>query len=117
MMQRGDICFIDLPAPQGVPGREQAGSRPALIINSDNSINITPVVMVIPITSKSSASRYPHTILIQPSGQNGLTSPSYLLVFQLRALDRNRILNNIGQLETIYLKQVEQELKQLLGLA
>lgn len=116
-MQRGDIFYVGLTTPEGNLGREQIGSRPALIIHSNNTLANLPVLMVIPITSQLSANRFPHTILVQPSHQNGLTTPSLLLIFQLRAIDRNRIKNKIGQLEPVIMTQVEKELRNLLELS
>ncbi len=53
---------------------------------------------------------------IEPSAMNGLTVPSVLLVFQLRAIDQRRILGTVGRLEQEYLDQLEIEMKRLLGL-
>ncbi len=53
---------------------------------------------------------------IEPSAMNGLTMPSVLLIFQLRAIDQRRILGTVGRLEQEYLDQLEIEMKRLLGL-
>lgn len=115
-MKRGEIVLVDLPASAGSAGREQIGTRPALIVHSDASNEQLPVVMVIPFTSQLGAQRYPHTILIQPDEQNGLSVPSVLMVFQLRALDKTRIVRSIGMLKSSLLVTVENELRQLLDL-
>ncbi len=72
--------------------------------------------MIVPFTSNLKAQRFPHTILIQPSKQNGLTAPSVLLDFQLRAIDKQRVLKKISQLEDELMGKVNQEMKDLLGL-
>lgn len=114
-MVRGDILLIRLPSNRG--GHEQAGRRPAVTVQADHppSVN-SPLLMVIPCTSKLNALRFPHTVRVEPSDQNGLTMPTVLLVFQLRAIDRQRILQKIGRLEPNYLGQVNNELQSLLGL-
>jgi len=115
-MPRGDIVIVDLPQPAGYAGREQTGLRPALIIHDDTTSNVLSVIVIIPFTAKLASQRFPHTILVQPSSMNGLDSQSVLLVFQLRAIDRNRIQNTIGQLEPQTMELVNAELRSLLGL-
>ena len=72
--------------------------------------------MIIPLTSQLSALRFAYTLRIEPSVINGLTVPSVLLVFQLRAIDQHRILGTLGRLEQDYLEQLDLEMKRLLGL-
>ncbi len=116
MVSRGDIVYVDLPAPPSGAGHEQAGSRPALVVNSDATSQTLSVVMVVPVTGKLGAQRFPHTVLVSPTPQNGLTCPSVLLVFQLRAIDKKRLRNTIGRLEDNLMDQVEAEMKALLSL-
>lgn len=62
------------------------------------------------------AQRFPHTIVVQPTEENGLSVTSVLLVFQLRAIDKQRITKTIGHLESELIQKVNQEMKSLLGL-
>ena len=113
---RGDVVFADLPYAADRASREQAGRRPAIAVLSDVSPATNPMVMVVPTTSKLDAARFPYTLEVLPSTINGLTERSILLVFQLRALDRNRIRNTVGRLEDHYLAQLDQILRNLLNL-
>ena len=113
-MQRGDIVLVDLPQVAGVSGHEQIGMRPALIVHNDATSSNLSVVMVVPVTSNLTARNYPHTVLVQPSRQNGLSMPSVLLVFQLRAIDKRRISRKLGEIEVSIMEQVNTELKNLL---
>lgn len=115
-MARGDIVSVDLPAPSGVASHEQVGVRPGLVVQSDATGANTPVIMIVPFTSQLGAARFPHTIRVNPSPQNGLSQPSVLLVFQLRAVDRRRLRNTIGHLEQSLLVQTDMELRGLLDL-
>jgi mRNA interferase MazF len=115
-MARGDIVLVNLPQPIGGAGHEQAGNRPALVVHDDATFTTLSVIMIIPFTSQLNAQNFPHTILVQPSAQNGLNYPSVLLVFQLRAIDRNRITDTIGRLEENIMQRVNEEMKGLLGL-
>lgn len=115
-MNRGDIMLVDLPTPPGGMGREEIGQRPALIVHDDATSNILPVIIVIPFTTHLGALRFPHTIQVEPSDENGLTQVSVLMVFQLRAIDRKRLLYKIGRLEGDLLKRVDAEIRCMLGL-
>jgi len=115
-MARGDIFVVHLPAPRGTSGREQIGTRPAVVVQTDISDADLPTTIVVPITSRLKALRFPHTIKIECSPENGLQTESVLLVFQLRAIDRSRLVRKMGTLESHYVAQLEAELKALLSL-
>lgn len=115
-MPRGDIVLVNLPQTSDGAGHEQVGMRPALIVHDDATSDTLSVIMIVPFTSNLKAQRFPHTILIQPSQENGLTSPSVLLVFQLRAIDKQRVSRKIGRLEEALLENVNREMRDLLGL-
>ncbi|MBI2331210.1 MAG: type II toxin-antitoxin system PemK/MazF family toxin [Chloroflexi bacterium] len=115
-MHRGDIVLVDLPQVAGASGHEQIGMRPALVVHNDTTSSNLSVVMIVPVTSNLTAKNFPHTLLIQPSKQNGLSMPSVLLVFQLRAIDKQRIKKKLGEIEPPILDKVDIELKSLLGI-
>lgn len=108
-MARGDVLVISLPATDG---REQSGRRPAIAVQTD--ITGDPMLIVAPVTSSLAASRFPFTILIEPSNGNGLTQPSIIMVFQMRAIDKSRIVKRIGRLSDEDLKRVDAEIWKML---
>lgn len=115
-MTRGDIVLVNLPQSADGAGHEQVGTRPALIVQDDSKSDTLSVIMIVPFTSNLKAQRFPHTIPIPPSKDNGLTVPSVLLVFQLRAIDKQRVTGKLGHLEDNLMTRVNQEIKKLLGL-
>jgi mRNA interferase MazF len=115
-MARGDIVLVELPQTANGVGHEQVGLRPALVVQDDLPGETLSVIMIVPFTSNLKAQRFPHTLMIQPSRQNGLTVPSVLLVFQLRAIDKQRVRKRIGQLENDLMSKVGDEMRNLLGL-
>ena len=115
-MQRGDIVLVELPQVAGVSGHEQIGTRPALVVHNDTTSANLSVIVIVPMTSNLRTQSFAHTIVIQPSKQNGLNMPSVLLVFQLRAIDKRRIVKKIGVVELPIMEQVNDELKNLLGI-
>jgi mRNA interferase MazF len=115
-MTRGDIVLVNLPQAADGAGHEQVGTRPALVVQDDPTSETLSVIMIVPFTSNLKAQRFPHTILIQPSAQNGLSMPSVLMIFQLRAIDKTRVTKKIGRLEDELMTKVNDEMKDLLGL-
>lgn len=115
-MKRGDIVLLNLPQNIGSGGHEQTGTRPALVVHDDATSGSLSLVMIVPVTSNLSVQRFSHTIIIQPSSKNGLTMASVLMVFQLRAIDKSRVIKKIGEIEQPVMDQVNSELKKLLGI-
>jgi mRNA interferase MazF len=111
-LRQGEIYWVSFPASDG---REQAGQRPALIVQGDAWLQSLPTVWVVLVTSNLQAARFPGTMRIDPDQHNGLTVPSILLIFQLRAIDKRRLLNPAGTLSSPQLAQVLQMVESLLG--
>lgn len=108
-MARGDILLIALPESDQ---REEKGTRPAIAVQTD--IAISPMLIVVPVTSSLGALRFQFTVKIEPSITNGLTQPSIAMVFQLRAIDPKRIVRKLGELELNYLAQIDTEIWRML---
>ena len=111
-MTVGDIHWIQLPAPNG---REQGGRRPAVILQDDHYAGGLPVVLVIPLTTARGAMRFAGTVLTRPTAENGLRQASVALVFQLRAIDRRRVQERIGNVGDTVLHEIRAELDKLTG--
>jgi mRNA-degrading endonuclease toxin of MazEF toxin-antitoxin module len=108
-MRKGDLWIVHIP---GLGGHTQQGTRRALVVAAPK----LPVVIVMPCTSNLQALRFPHTLRIAASKQNGLTTPSVALAFQLLAIDRRFVQQKIGTLEKPLLAKVDAELQALLAL-
>ena len=55
-MARGDVVLVSLPASDR---REEKGRRPAIAVQTDSAIS--PMLMVVPVTSSLGAMRFPFT--------------------------------------------------------
>jgi mRNA interferase MazF len=108
-MARGDVLLVALPASDQ---REQSGKRPAVAVQAD--IAGEPMLMVAPVTSNPSALRFAFAVPIDPTPQNGLTVPSVVLVFQLRAIDKRRIIRKLGELSQEDIARVDAEIWRML---
>ncbi len=111
-MREGDIYLIEIPSSGG---HEQSGLRPAIIIQS-SGLEKLPTVLIVPLTSKIKAADFPFTFIIEPDQSNNLNVSSVVLVFQLRAIDKRRIKNKLGELKKEQLEILRQNLKRIMGL-
>jgi mRNA interferase MazF len=113
-MQFGDVYAVDLPA---VGGHEQAGQRPAIVVQSGQPpYSSLATVVVVPFTSQLKAQVFAGTILIEPDRSNGLRVASVALVFQIRVIDQRRIGRKIGELTAGHRSLLREELRRLLTL-
>jgi len=112
-MDVGDIYTVEIPSSDG---HEQAGTRPAIIVQAPQFESQLPTMLIAPLTSQLAAQAFPGTFLIHPDSENGLTMTSVALVFQLRAIDKRRLRRMIGRLSSAHLAQLHQHIKALLQL-
>ena len=114
-MKRGEVYWADL-VPRS--GSEQQGRRPVVVI-SHNAFNQTPgwrSIIVVPLTtSTTQAGRGPSAILL-PRGVAGLRKESVVLCHQVTTLDRSKLIQRIGELDTAELDQVEDGLRAAMDL-
>jgi len=113
-MKRDDVILVELPPPLGGAGREQSGRRPA-IVASDDSPGL-PTIMVAPLTSQLAALRFPHTLRVEPSADNGLSVPSVILLFQLQVVDKRRVVRVVGKIDQEHVVQFNSGLRGMLKL-
>ena len=108
---RGEVWFLNLNPTQG---REQAGSRPALIISVD-PFNRGPaeLVVVLPITSKAKGVPF-HVSLIPPEAN--VQHRSFIKCEDIRSVSRSRLSNRWGAVTDETMAAVEDRLRILMGL-
>lgn len=111
-MAVGDIHWIEFPAADG---HEQTGRRPAIILQDDGYAADSPLVLVVPLTGAPSAARFPGTVAVKATPQNGLRQDSVALVFQPRAADRRRVQEKIGNVGPQVLAALYESLGRLIG--
>ena len=109
---RGDIFLVDL---NPVVGTEQAGIRPALVIQVDKANAASPHTIIIPFTTRIKEVRLPSHVKI-PAGVGGLAEESILLCEQMRVIDKRRLVRKIGSVGEEHLRKVGTVVKVILGL-
>ena len=115
-MDRGDVIRVQLPRPAGRAGREQFGTRPAIVIQENAATANLSTVVVVPLTSNRSAERLDGSLLVHPSATNGLTTISVALTQQIRAIDKSRVEGVIGRLSSEDMNEIDSALRRLLSL-
>jgi mRNA interferase MazF len=111
---RGEIYYVNLSPVQG---REQAGTRPVLVVSID-AINQLPLVVTVVVGTKgANVPRDYATNVRVPPAESGLPMETVFMCFQLRSLDPNRFpATPSGLLSTTYLAKIDDTLRYCLGL-
>ena len=112
MILRGEVYRARLDP---VLGCEQSGIRPVLIVQNNVGNKYSPTVIALPVTSRLNKPRLPTHVELQ-AGQCGLTKPSLILAEQVRTLDKQRLIERLGQVDNATMAQVDQALRMSLQL-
>jgi len=108
---RGEVWFLNLDPSQG---REQAGSRPALVISVD-AFNSGPADLVVVLQVTSKAKGIPFHVAVAPP-EGGVRQPSFIKCEDVRSVSRSRLRERWGMVASHTLAAVEDRLRILMGL-
>lgn len=111
-IRRGEVFYADLSP---VVGSEQGGVRPVLIVQNDVGNRHSPTVIAAAITSKQDKTGLPTHIGIK-AGQGGLVRDSVVLLEQIRTLDKRRLRERAGHVDTETLEKINEALGISIGL-
>ena len=86
-IRRGEIYFVNLDPTRG---REQAGSRPVLVLSAD-AVNSLPLVVTVVVGTKGAniAKDYKTNVRVL-ANESGLPHETVFMGFQIRSLDASR---------------------------
>jgi len=98
-----------------VVGTEQAGMRPALVVQIDRANSVSPHTIIIPLTTRIREVMLPCHVRI-PAGVGGLLEDSILLCEQIRVIDRRRLVRRMGSVGPEIMKEAGVGIKAILGL-
>ena len=106
------LCNLD-----PIVGSEQGKTRPVLIISEDYTNEVLNIINVLPITSrKNNRTIYPNEVLIS-ANNFGLPNESIILTYQIRTIDRRRLINLYGTIDSNTTQNdIEEALRFQLGL-
>lgn len=111
-MNFGDIVDVDFGTPVG---SEAGFKRPGVIVVADSFLRFRPTTMfVVPLTSTER--NFPSHVEIAPDARNELTTTSYALVEQLRAVSTDRCSDPKGNIGSVVARQLLEVLAMITGM-
>lgn len=107
ILSPGDIILVALPSNQP-RGREQEGTRPAVVVGIPEGEMRFPMLVVAPLTTQKGDWVEANLMLypILAPGIGGLTQESVVLLDQIRAVDARRMMAYIGSLTPKYYQPI-----------
>lgn len=108
--KRGEVWLVNWNPARG---SEQAGIRPALVIQNDIGNEKAPTTIVAAISS--SVKRYPMNVVINPP-EGGLDYPSTIKTSQILTVAKERLEKCLGQIRKERMFDVDNAIKLSLAL-
>ena len=109
---RGDVFLAEM---RQSTGSEQAGRRPVVIVQNDVGNRHSPTVIAAAITSRQQKAKLPTHIKLD-SKTCGLARDSVVLLEQIRTLDKQRLREKMGTLDSASMNAVNSALSVSFGL-
>ena len=112
--KRGEIWLLDWSPARG---SEQAGFRPALVMQTDaaNANPAYPNTIVLAVSTKGKP--VPFHVPLEPSKGNGLTAPSFVKCEQVLTVAKERLVKRLGSIQEEQLRQVSRAVTMVMALA
>lgn len=111
-VRRGDIFYADLSP---VIGSEQGGVRPVLIVQNDIGNKYSPTVIAAAITSQQQKAQIPTHISIGAEA-SGLAKDSVVLLEQVRTIDKRRLKEKMGSIDSQSMLKVNEAISISFGI-
>mgnify|MGYP001813420665 CR=1 FL=1 len=113
MIERGDVCWADLPPPSG----SQPGYRRPFVIVSSDRFNASRIstVLAVAISSNTRLADGPGNVSLE-AGDGGLPKASVINATQVSTLDKRELSRPIGRLSLQQLDAVDAGLRLALDL-
>ena len=110
-LTRGTIAMVELNGE----GHVQRGIRPAVVISNSKACEVSPTLIVVPLTSRTKRPLPTH-VKLEPSITNGLNSISTFLGEQVITINRTAIKKVIGVLDAVETKLINKAIVASLAL-
>ncbi|SRR3989344_529724 len=109
---RGQIWLVNLDP---IVGHEIKKTRPCVIIQNDYGNKYSNTTIIAPVSSQKLEKVYPVEVLL-PAQETGLQNQSKLLLDQIRAIDKQRLIKPLGFVDHETLLKIDGAIKISLGL-
>lgn len=111
MIQHGTVAMIELTQN----GNLQGGIRPCVIVSNNKACEVSPVLTVVPLTSKTKRPLPTH-VELYPSIESGISMASTFLAEQITTINRTSIKRVMGVLTSIEIKLIKKAIQKSLAL-
>ncbi|MFQ6792019.1 type II toxin-antitoxin system PemK/MazF family toxin [Thomasclavelia sp.] len=105
MIHRGEIYYADLSP---VIGSEQGGYRPVIVLQNNKGNRYSTTVIIAPISSRLTKNPLPTHVTVDSSL---LEKRSVVLLEQIRTIDKKRIKERVGQIDSKIMERINQAIK------
>ena len=96
-IKRGDILWIDLPGQAGTS--LQSGRRPCVCVSTDKANGTSPVINILPGTSRMNKAGFPVHMTVHPNEINGyLGKDTIFLAEQIATVPKRNIVMKAGHI-------------------
>ncbi|MEI8095602.1 MAG: type II toxin-antitoxin system PemK/MazF family toxin [Spirochaetales bacterium] len=111
-MTRGEIWLADF----GLPFGSESGFRRPILVVQDDDFNRSQIrtIVVLPFSTNLDLGLAPGNVLLEKE-ITGLSKDSVVVVSQVSAIDKTRLIARISTLESRYFPQVEEGMQLVLG--
>lgn len=112
MVKRGEIWLTSLDPTKGHESRK---TRPAVILQNNIGNRYSLLTIVAPLTSKNVDSGYAFQVKLD-SDETELDRTSKVMLDQLRAVDKVRLMRKVGVVQDSAMRRVDEALRVVLAL-
>lgn len=99
MCKRKEIYYVDFGENHN--SFKQSGIRPAVIVSNNKANANSPVITVVPLTARTWKKKYlPTHVQIPLKASSGIDKPSMALAEQVESLDKSKLGDKIGTIQS-----------------
>ena len=113
VIKRGDIYFADLNFNLHSSSIQQ-GIRPVIVVQNDVGNKYSPVVTIVPLTSKLKRNLPTHVMIPR---QYGVNVDSVAMAEQMTTIDKSRLKDKIGSVDQMVLDKIRNAMMLQLGIS
>lgn len=104
-IKRGNILYVNMS--DEYEGSIQGGMRPIVVVSNNQANKHSPVITVVPLTSRTYKKKYlPTHVLIKEEHCSGLGRDSVALCEQILPLNRKDIVEYVGEVDKKMMKKI-----------
>jgi len=96
MCKRGEIYYVDFG--MNIDSNRQSGIRPVVVVSNNKANTYSPVITVVPLTTKRKKPFLPTHVLLPYGCGQGLTRNCMVLAEQVVTIDKKDLMEKHGEI-------------------